>query len=166
MSSTNVCFVNIPTWSKPPRVAHQNVFPSQFVLPGVVCSWWRPHAVALSHLEHGAALLGQRRGKRRNAGEANISTPIPSKWLMQLQLYNAAVECSLVGYLLLVGAHLKLDITDWEGGWWLMAPITMQAGVSRTSGGCERCKDEWKQESYGRRLRYSCRSLVCVSPWP
>lgn len=40
---------------------------------------------------------------------------------------------------------------------------TMQAGVSRTAGGCERCKDEWKQESYGPRLRYSCWSLVCVS---
>ena len=43
---------------------------------------------------------------------------------------------------------------------------TMQAGVSRTAGGCERCKDEWKQESYGPRLRYSCWSLVCVSPGP
>ena len=41
---------------------------------------------------------------------------------------------------------------------------TMQAGVSRTAGGCERCKDEWKQESYGPRLRHSCWSFgLCVS---
>lgn len=93
--------------------------------------------------------------------------------MMQLQLYNAVYiirsSSLLTGRFPATGRCTPETCDCWlEGRLMMDSSIrpTMQAGVSRTAGGCKGCKDEWKQESYGPRLRNSCWSLVCVSPWP
>lgn len=165
MSSTNVCYVNIP------------IVPGASNLELQIKPCFHPSSssqVSFAADDHPTPSCWATSGTEQlcsGRGEGREEMLERIKYLLQsLQNYWCSCSCiMLTGRLPETGRCTPETWHCWLGRRLMIDGSnrpTMQAGVSRTAGGCERCKDEWKQESYGPRLRYSCWSLVCVSPWP